>query len=110
MLDQRRDRITASDSYSFEKRTGRTTMNFLSSCEIRTAGKGTIIFYQPDSRPALVLNYSPATMTPLIEEKIMDDEKLIHSWGKKIYRLSLAIDDNVLKGESRFVFSLPASN
>jgi len=110
MLDQRRDRITASDSYSFEKRTGRTTMNFLSSCEIRTTGKGTIIFYQPDSRPALVLNYSPATMTPLIEEKIMDDEKLIHSWGKKIYRLSLTIDDNLLKGESRFVFSLPASN
>ncbi|HEY4290907.1 MAG TPA: heparinase II/III family protein [Puia sp.] len=110
IFDRDRNRIMLSDGYSFEKRTGPTTINFLSSCEIKTAGKGTVVFCQTDGRPVLRLKYAPGTMSPLIEETMMDDEKLIGSWGKKLYRVSFAIDPNVLKGESRFVFSQPASN
>lgn len=109
LFNRNKNNILLSEKYLFEKRTGETVVNFLSSCVIKKKREGEIFFYNKDGMQVLRLRYFPKQMLVRIEEKIPDDEKLINAWGNKIYRLSFVTDNNALKGENRFEFSLPES-
>lgn len=83
-------------------------MNFLSICKIVQHKAGEIGFYHTDGRQLLLLKYAPGKMFARVEEKLMDDDKLIRSWGKKLYQLSLTvIDQKELKGAQVFEFFTP---
>jgi len=107
LFNQSKKNIVLSEKYLFGKRVGKTSINFLSCCEVRVNKKGEITFFNAKREKVLLLKYTPETMHVQIEEKILDDEKMLKAWGEKIYRLSFVMDDQILKGESRFEFSIP---
>lgn len=107
-FNQHKHRIQLSDKYQLEQRTGELKMNFLSTCKIVQHKAGEIGFYHADGRELLLLKYAPGKMIARVEEKKMDDDKLIKSWGEKIYQLSLTvIDQKELKGVQLFEFIAP---
>jgi hypothetical protein len=95
--------LRLSDSYLLESRSGETRINFLTLCTTKEIKKGEIGFYDTTGRQVLLLKYPPAMLTWGVEEKIMDDEKLIKAWGKKLYRLSFLLQAGAaLKGKMDF--------
>ncbi|MBH2005400.1 MAG: heparinase II/III family protein [Sphingobacteriia bacterium] len=107
-FDQYKQKIRLSDKYQLEKRNGELKMNFLSICKIVQHKAGEIGFYHTDGRQLLLLKYAPGKMFARVEEKLMGDDKLIRSWGKKLYQLSLTvIDQKELKGAQVFEFFTP---
>lgn len=107
-FDQRAGKIVLAERYTLKKRTGETAIHFMSACIMKETKKGTIYFYDATGGEVLLLQYAPESMTISMEEKELEDEKLAHAWGKKLYRLSLVIKDNkAVKGANRYVFSLP---
>ncbi|MBI2272560.1 MAG: heparinase II/III family protein [Bacteroidetes bacterium] len=110
LFDQNRNRVVLSEKYLFEKRTGKTKISFLSSCEVKRDTNGKLIFYDDRGTRVLQLLYHTGVTLAEIEEKLLDDEKMKNSWGKKIYRLTFVIDDKQLAGENRFEFTLPPGN
>jgi len=107
LFDQKNNKLTLSENFQLEKITGKTSINFLSSCSIKTDVKGEIGFYNSKGNLMLTLKYMPGLMTASVEEKILDDEKLINAWGNKLYRLSLTLNDKALK-KGACVFELLA--
>ncbi|SFQ34910.1 heparinase II/III domain-containing protein [Parafilimonas terrae] len=97
LFDQKNNKLTLSENFQLEKITGKTSINFLSSCFIKTDVKGEIGFYNSKGNLMLTLKYIPGLMTASIEEKILDDEKLTNAWGNKLYRLSFTLNDRALK-------------
>ena len=99
--------MVLSEKYLLEKRTGKTKISFLSSCEVRKDTNGKLIFYDEKGTRVLQVIYHRGVTLAEIEEKLLDDDKMVNSWGKKIYRLSFVIDNKELAGENRFEFTLP---
>lgn len=99
--------LLLSDNYSLGQKTGETRIDFLTCRVVRQDKRGQIGFYDAAGQRMLLLHYSPELMTVRVDEKIMDDEKLIGVWGKKLYRLSFLLNSNVpLQGSARFLFEL----
>lgn len=108
LFDQKNNKLTLSENFQLEKITGKTSINFLSSCSVKTDSKGKVSFYNRAGNLMLTLKYSPALMMASVEEKILDDEKLKNAWGDKLYRLSFTLNDKALKkGACAFEFITP---
>lgn len=110
LFNQNENNIIVTEDYQFEKRAGVTSLNFLTSCEMKVSKKGLVEFYDTEGKAVLNLKYNTAIMQATIEEKDMDDDKLINAWGKKLFRLLLKMNDKNLKGKTVIEFSSPVVN
>ncbi|MBS1664179.1 MAG: heparinase II/III family protein [Bacteroidetes bacterium] len=100
LFDQTKNTLTLSDEYTLQKKTGETRIDLLSACLPKEDSKGEIGFYDTNNRKILSLIYPASLLTPQVEEKKMDDEKLIKEWGPQLYRLSFLLNPNAsLKGK-----------
>ncbi|HEY6902349.1 MAG TPA: heparinase II/III family protein [Puia sp.] len=103
-LDPSKNTLTLSDEYFLEKKTGTTRIDLLTACLPKEEKKGEIGFYDSTGRRLLSITYPSNLLTPQIEEKKMDDEKLIKAWGPQLHRLSFLLQPNApLKGKINFV-------
>lgn len=109
-FNTKQESISLTESYVFEKITGETRIHFLSSCEIQNSRPGEIIFRNAEGSVELLLHYDPKLEDPVIEEKKLEDQKLIASWGSKMYRLSFIRQHKGLSGTNSYSFVLPKND
>lgn len=88
MFDRKAGMLALTDAYTLVKRTGETRIDLLAYCVPRDDKPGAIGFYNSAGRRVLTVKYPAGLVTPSVEEKKMDDEKLLTAWGAKLYRLS----------------------
>lgn len=103
-FDRTKNTLALTDEYSLEKRTGETRIDFLCACLPKEESKGQIGFYDTNGHRLLTIRYPSSLLSPQIEEKKMDDEKLVNAWGPQLYRLSFLLQQNIpLKGKLNFL-------
>lgn len=74
---------------------------------IKEEKKGELGFYNAEGRQVLVMKYKPGNLSVTIEEKLIDDKRLMVAWGGKLYRLTLVIKKGSLSRTNNFEFSIP---
>ena len=110
ILNRSKQTVSLVDNYELDEWLTASEQHFLSSCSIRVVKDQLIEFYDARGSVVLRLSYDASVSKPTIDEKIMDDPKLKDIWGQKLYRLSFKYVGKSLKGEKRFLFTLPPSN
>lgn len=94
--------IVLEDEYQMEHRTGADVENFITPGTVKIEKNTALIENQGKT---MKVEWS-ANLTASVEEKIMDDDKSRHSWGDKLYRLTLkSADDAPLKGKYKIIFT-----
>lgn len=92
------------ETYQLEKRSGETSIHFLSACHPREEKGGVISFLDSAGQKIMVLKYDAAVMTPVINGKKLDDPKMIAGWGTSLYRISFALKNTSVRSSHRFEF------
>ncbi len=113
--------LTLTDDYSINAWKDSTRLNFLTPCTVLISHPGIIAFVYPEpgatsggsssdsgnagsasadavssAASLLTLTYDPSLLYPVISEKEMDDARLQSSWGQKLYRVSLVVNNKNL--------------
>lgn len=106
-FETKKENIILSDDYQLERFSKETVLHFLSCCDIKSTVPGEISFCNKAGKVELILQYDPQMVTPAIETKTLTDQKMINSWGDKIFRLSFTIKSPRLSGSNLFSFVPP---
>ncbi len=107
LMDRPKKELTLRDEYRLSKWMAPVKQHFLSHCSIRLLVGNTIGFFNAEGKKVLEMKYEPEKTTAEIEEKKLDDPKLIREWGETLYRLTLTSTGNKRKGQNKFVFTVP---
>jgi hypothetical protein len=99
-----KDKMILAELYQLEKTEDTTCLHFLTVCDPRLEVPGTIMFYDTAGEKMMKLKYNASMMKSRIEQKVMDDPKMMNSWGKVLYRISFLPGDNSKKGKYVFAF------
>lgn len=94
--------VVLEDEYQMSHRNGADIENFITPGTVKVEKNTALIENQGKT---MKVEWS-ANLTASVEEKIMDDDKSRHSWGDKLYRLTLkSADDAPLKGKYKIIFT-----
>lgn len=99
-----KDKMILTELYQLEKTEDTTCLHFLTVCDPRPEVPGTIMLYNAAGEKIMKLRYNKSMMKPRIEQKVMDDPKMINSWGKVLYRISFLPVGHQKKGKYEFTF------
>ncbi|GAB3427281.1 heparinase II/III family protein [Niabella aquatica] len=99
-----KDKMILTESYDLVNVIGTTCLHFLTVCNPQVEAPGTIVFYDAAGERVMKLKYNASIMKPGIEQKIMDDPKMINSWGKALYRIGFLPISSTKRGTAVFEF------
>jgi Heparinase II/III-like protein len=97
----RGEKITLSDRYELSEVKSPFTLNLLTAGKPQLESPGSILL----ADTGLKISFSDIQFTPSIETVEIDDSRLRGSWGERIYRVVLTLQEVPEKGEYRIEFS-----
>jgi len=89
-FDRKKNNVSLIENYSLSKNIGKIELNFISAKK-PTLGNGQVYFGDN-----FLMSFEPAEFRAEIEEKHLDDERLINIWGASIFRIKLVALKNKL--------------
>ncbi len=92
---KRGEGVTLTDRYELSKVKGPFFLSLLTAAKPEIAAGGNVVL----ADPGLKISFSETLFSPLIEKIELDDSRLRSSWGEKIYRIVLTLDDPGREGE-----------
>lgn len=103
--------LVITDAFQLNAAPGPTSQNLMTPLEVTLAQPGQLRFKLPpsdgQSERQVLLTYDPAKLTPEIERRELDDERLAKVWGSHLNRIVLRAQTGVLKDTWTLRLTLP---
>lgn len=96
-LLKRGQSFTITDEYNLAKNNGNTTIHFMSSCQPRILQPGVLRLSGEGFE--LDMRYPESSVTPVIEDILIKDERLLKSWPPHVYRIIFPMPGKQLTGK-----------
>jgi len=94
--------IELTDAYTLSEKLGPNVWTFMTCWEPRPGKDGEIELHQPADGRRLVLAYDSAALEVRLEPIVIEDEKLIKTWGTRLHRIRFEERSGGLQGSVRF--------
>jgi hypothetical protein len=87
-LDRAKNEVAVTDNYTLQKAAQVITLTLMTPCKVTQEGAGKLSL---DNRVKVL--YAAAAFTPVVEEIRLEDQRLQGSWGDRLYRILLRVEN-----------------
>lgn len=94
--------LKITDSYQLNEVKGESCLHFLTCRPVKMVKKGLLLLGEGEEE--VKMTYNSQVMEVKIEEKKMDDQPFIRTWGEKLIRIKLVYKNPDLQGSSEVSF------
>lgn len=106
-FNQKQNTIRLTENYELKRWKEESNVHFLTVCNVAEDKPGMLHFLDRDNKTLLTMKYNPSEWTLQVEDKSVDDQRMVPHWGKTLHRLVLTAKKKSLKGTNNFEFKLP---
>lgn len=95
-LDRGANRITVREEYKLARRTPEITLSLMTPCSVSEPAAGKLLL--KGKAAGVTIAYDASRLKATTEEIMLDDPRLQHAWGERLYRVLLKAENPPAEG------------